>query len=65
MVPFLRSKASSLAVTIMAVVIVLPIFIGVGLTALSFFKEAIVAYLVLFLPLQRGWLKCDKPYGLA
>jgi hypothetical protein len=42
-----------------------PVSVGVGLTALSFPKEAIVVYSVLFLTLERGWLKCDKPCWLA
>jgi hypothetical protein len=64
MVPFLRSKVSSLAVTTVAVIKV-PVFVGVGLTALSFSKGAIVMYSVLFLTLKREWLKCDKPCWLA
>jgi uncharacterized membrane protein len=65
MVSFLRSKASSLAVTTVAVVIVLPISIGVRLAVLSFSKGAIVVYSVLFLTLERGWSKYNKPCWLA
>jgi hypothetical protein len=39
--------------------------VGIGLAALSFLKGAIVTYSVLFLTLERGWLKYDKPYWLA
>jgi hypothetical protein len=49
-------------ITLMVVTTVLPIFISVGLKARSFPEGAIVVYPVLFFTLERGWLKCDKPY---
>jgi hypothetical protein len=42
-----------------------PVSVGVGLAALSFFKGAIMVYSVLFFTLEREWLKCDKPCWLA
>jgi hypothetical protein len=42
-----------------------PVSVSVRLGALSFPEEAIVIYPVLFLTLERGWSKCDKPYWLA
>jgi hypothetical protein len=46
-------------------VIEVPVSVGVGLAALSFPEGAIVIYPVLFLTLERGWSKCDKPCWLA
>jgi hypothetical protein len=46
-------------------VVEVPVSVGVGLTALFFPEGAIVVYSVLFLTLERGWLKCDKPCWLA
>jgi hypothetical protein len=59
--------ASSLGgvVALVVAAVVLPVFVGVGLEARSFPEGAIVVHLVLFLTLERGWLKCDKPCGLA
>jgi hypothetical protein len=54
MVPFLKSKASSLAVITVAIIIVLPVSVDVRLAAFSFPKEAIVVYSVFFLTLERG-----------
>jgi hypothetical protein len=53
------------ALGVVVIVTVLPISVGVGLTALFFPEGAIMVYSVLFFTLERGWLKCDKPYGLA
>jgi hypothetical protein len=53
-----------LAVTTVAVIKV-PVSVGVRLTALSFPEGAIVAHPVLFLTLERGWSKYDKPCWLA
>jgi hypothetical protein len=64
--PFLSRRASSLGVVALVVAAtVLPVSVGVGLAARSFPEGAIVVYSVLFLTLERGWLNCDKPYGLA
>jgi hypothetical protein len=59
--------ASSLGgvVALVVAATVLPVSVGVGLNARSFPKDAIVVYPVLFLTLERGWSKCDKPCGLA
>jgi hypothetical protein len=59
--------ASSLdgVVTLVVAATVLPVSVGVGLKALSFPEGAIVVYPVLFLTLERGWLKCNKPCGLT
>jgi hypothetical protein len=59
--------ASSLDVVVALVVavIVLPVSVGVGLEARSFPEGAIVVYSILFLTLERGWSKCDKPCWLA
>jgi hypothetical protein len=56
--------ASSLGVVVVAAT-VLPVSVGVGLNALSFPEGAIVAHPVLFLTLERGWSKCDKPCELT
>jgi hypothetical protein len=66
--PFLSRMASSLGVVALVVpvaVTVLPISVGVGLAARSFPEGAIVTHPVLFLTLERGWSKCNKPYWLA
>jgi hypothetical protein len=59
--------ASSLGgvVALVVAATVLPISVGVGLKARFFPEEAIVVYSILFLTLERGWLKCNKPCGLA
>jgi hypothetical protein len=64
--PLLSRMASSLGVGVLVVAAtVLPVSVGVGLAARSFPEGAIVVYSVLFLTLERGWLKCDKPCWLA
>jgi hypothetical protein len=59
--------ASSLDIVVALVVaaMTLPISVGVGLKARSFPEDAIVVYSVLFLTLERGWLKYNKPCGLT
>jgi hypothetical protein len=52
-------------VALIVAVTVLPVSVSVGLIARSFLKGAIVMYPVLFLTLERGWLKYNKPYWLA
>jgi hypothetical protein len=52
---------AAIAVTVVKV----PVSVGVGLTALSFPEGAIMVYPVLFLTLEREWLKCDKPCWLT
>jgi hypothetical protein len=47
------------------VIIVLLILVSVKLTARFFLKGAIVTYPILFLTLERGWSKCNKPYWLT
>jgi hypothetical protein len=42
-----------------------PVSVGVKLAALFFPEGAIVVYSVLFLTLERGWLKYNKPCWLA
>jgi hypothetical protein len=42
-------------------VIKVPVSVDVRLAALFFPEGAIMAYSVLFLTLEREWLKCDKP----
>jgi hypothetical protein len=65
--PFFNRMASSLggAVALVVAAIMLPVFVGVGLKARSFPEGAIEVHPVLFLTLERGWSKCDKPCGLA
>jgi hypothetical protein len=65
--PFLSRRASSLGgvVALVMAVTVLPVSVGVGLKARSFPEGAIVVHPVLFLTLERGWSKCNKPCGLA
>jgi hypothetical protein len=58
--PRLSCSASSFAVFA-----VLPDSVGIRLTALSFPEGAIMIYPVLFLTLERGWSKCNKPCWLA
>jgi hypothetical protein len=47
------------------IVIEAPVSVDVRLAVLSFLKGAIVIYSVLFLTLERGWLKYNKPYWLT
>jgi hypothetical protein len=64
--PFLSRRASFLdVVALVMAATVLSVFVGVGLAARSFSEGAIVAHPVLFLTLERGWSKCNKPCGLA
>jgi hypothetical protein len=62
---FSRSASSFWVVALVVVTTVLSVSVGVGLAARSFPEGAIVVHPVLFLTLEREWLKCNKPCWLA